>query len=108
MTLKEHQLGDGALDSAVVAADDTGFLKVVTCVVAGHLNGSLHTLANIDDYFTVARTLLEGIEQPRRLWGIATAEGAHDDSLQIGSVNDVADEVLADAWKQREDDDVVV
>ena len=108
MRLEEHQFGDGTFNRRIVTADDAGFLQMETGVVASHLDASLHALADVDNDLAVAGAFLQGVEQPGALRGIARAEGAHDDGLQIGRVDDVADEVFANAWKQREDDDVVV
>ena len=108
MRLEEHQLGDGTLDGHVAAADDTRLLQVVAAVVAGHLDGTLQTLADVDDHLAVAGALAEGVEQPGTLRGVARSEGAHDDGLQVRRVDDVADEVFSDAREEGEDDDVVV
>ena len=106
--LQEHQLGDGALHRRVVAAHDACLLQLEARVVAVHLHTALHALADVDDYLAVACPFLQGAEQPRVLRSVARAEGPHDDGLQVGRVDDVADEVLADAREEREDDDVVV
>ena len=106
--LQVHQFGDGSLYGAIIAADDTSFLQLVACVVASHLYAPLQTLTDVDDDFAVAGAFAQGVDEPRALWGIAAAKGAHDDGAQVGRGNDVADEVLTDAWEQREDDDVVV
>ena len=108
MALEKHQFGDGGLDGLILAADDTGFLKMVSAVVAAHLNGTLHTLADVDDHLAVFCTFAKGIEQPGTLGGIARAEGAHHDGLQVRGVYNMADQVFADAGEEREDDDVVV
>jgi len=54
MALKEHQFGNGTFNGLVVAADDSGFLKMVAAVVSAHLYGSLHTLTDIDNDLSVA------------------------------------------------------
>ena len=108
MRLEEHQLGDGALDGHVAAADDTRLLEMVAAVVTGHLDGALQTLADVDDHLAVAGALAEGVEEPGRLGRVAGAEGAHNDGLEVRRVDDVPDEVFADAGEEGEDDDVVV
>ena len=106
--LEEHQFGDGRLDGLVLAADDARLLQMVAAVVTAHLHGALHTLGDVDDHLAVLRALAEGVEQPGALGGVARAEGAHDDGLQVGRVDDMSDEVFADAGEEGEDDDVVV
>ena len=106
--LEEHELGDGTLDSHVTAADDACLLQVVATVVARHLDCALHALADVDDDLAVLCALLQGLEKPRRLGGVAAAEGAHDDGLEVGRMDDVAYEVFAYAGEEAEDDDVVV
>ena len=108
VALEEHELGDGALDGHVAAADDAGLLEMVAAVVARHLDGALQTLADVDDHLAVRRALLQGAEQPCRLRRVARAEGAHDDRFQVRRVDDMSDEVFADAREEGEDDDVVV
>ena len=108
VALQEHQFGDGTLYGHVAPTDDTSLLQMIAAVVARHLDRSLQALADIDDHLAVFRTLAEGVEQPRTLRGITRAEGAHDDGFQIRCVDDMADEVFANAWKEGEDDDVVV
>ena len=106
--LEEHQLGDGRLDGLILAADDARLLQMVAAVVAAHLHGALHALRDVDDHLAVLRALAQGVEQPGTLRGVARAEGAHHDGLQVGRVDDVPDEVFADAGEEREDDHVVV
>ena len=106
--LQVHQFGDGSLYGAIIAADDTSFLQLVACVVASHLYAALQTLTDVDDDFAVAGAFAQGVDEPRALWGIAAAKGTHHDGAQVGGSDDMADEVLANAWKQREDNDVVV
>ena len=108
VALEEHELGDGALNGGVAAADDACFLQMIAAIVAAHLNGALQALRNIHNHLTILRALAQGVEQPRALGGIARAEGAHDDGLQIRGVDDMADEIFADAGEEREDDHVVV
>ena len=108
VALQEHQFGDGTLYGHVAPTDDTSLLQVIAAVVARHLDRSLQALTDIDDHLAVFRTLAEGVEQPGTLRGITRAEGAHDDGFQIRCVDDMADEVFANAGEEGEDDDVVV
>ena len=106
--MQVHQLGDGGLDSAIIAADDACLLQLVASVVATHLHTALQTLADVDDNLAVAGALTQGVDEPRALRCVATAKSAHHDGTQVGGGDDMADEVLANAWEQREDDNVVV
>lgn len=108
VALEEHELRDGTLYRGVAAADDTSLLQMVTAVVTPHLHGTLHTLTDVDNHLAITRTLAQGVEQPGLLRGIARAEGAHDDGLEVGRVDDMTDEVFTDAREEREDDDIVV
>ena len=108
MALQEHELGDGTLDGLVVAADDACLLQMIAAAVTAHLDSALHALADVDDDLAVLRSFAQGVEQPGALGGIARAEGAHHDGLQVRRVDDMADEVFADAGEEREDDHVVV
>ena len=56
VALEEHQFGDGTLYGLIVAADDACLLQMIARVVTAHLDGSLHTLADVDDHLAVART----------------------------------------------------
>ena len=103
-----HELGDGTLDGGVAAADDSCLLEMEAAVVTRHLNGSLDTLADIDDDQTSVGGLTQGAEQPRMTGGVATAEGAHDDGLQAGRLQDMLQDVATHAGEQRDDDDIGV
>ena len=56
VTLKEHQFGNGTLNSLIVTTNDTSFLKMVSTVVTRHLDSTLHALTDIDDHLTITRT----------------------------------------------------
>ena len=72
VTLQEHQFGNSSLYRHVFSADDTRLLKMIATVVSAHLDSALQALADVDDHFTVLRTLTKGIEQPGTLRGVAS------------------------------------
>ena len=108
MTLKVHQFGNRTLYRRVSTANHTSLLQVVTTVVTTHLYGSLHTLTYVYNHLAVLGALAQSIQQPRLLGRITTAEGAHHDGFKVGRVDDMTDKILANAWEERENDDVVV
>ena len=98
--LEEHQLGDSALHSRVVTTDYPRLLQVIACIVAAHLYTALHTLTDVDNDLAVTGAFLQCVKQPWTLWSIATAEGSHDDSSEIGRMDNVADKVFPNAREQ--------
>ena len=101
-----HEFGDGSLHGTVVAADNSGFLQLATCVVARHLHVSRNTLADVDHQYAALGRLFQEIEHPRGLRGIARAKRAHDDGTEFRRIQYMTDDVLLKAREQRKDDNV--
>lgn len=100
LALQIHKLGDGSLDGGIATADHACLDELMACIVARHLDGTLHTLTDVDDNLPLGSALFEGIDEPRILRGIAAAKGSHHDATQIRRSDDVADEVFPHTWEE--------
>ena len=106
--LQEHQFCDSTFHRHIPPTDDAGLLQMIAAVVSRHFHSSLQTLTDVDNDLPVGRTFLQGMQQPRRLWRVAAAEGPHHDRFQVGRMDNMTDEVFTDTREEREDDHVVV
>lgn len=106
--LKEHQFGDSTFYGTVVSADDSGFLELVSGVVASHLYAAGNALADVDDGDAAAYCVVEQADEPRTLRGIAAAETTHDDAAQFGCFEHVAHDAFLYAGEEGEHHNVLV
>ena len=106
--LEVHQFGYGGLYGGVAGTDNTGFIELAAGIITAHLHAAGETLADVDDDLSHLYTLAEGAEKGGAVRRVAGAVCAQDDAAQVGGGYDVADEVVAHAREERDDDDAVV
>ena len=108
MSEEEHQFGECALGGAVIAADDTGFEELTPRLVAFHLHAARLALCDVDDDHAAPCRLLDELDEPWLLRGVARAESLHDHGLQPGGAEHRGDDAFLDAREEGEHHDVRV
>ena len=99
---EKHQFGDGCLYGTVIAGYHSHVLELVACVVSAHLHRSGHALTDVDDDNASLCGLAQHVAEPRALWRVATAEGAHHDAAQLLGLEKVVHDFLLNAGEETE------